>query len=198
MHSVSLELFRTLALHLHRNERLDSETSKMFILFLKKTGETDRVNFRSVCMEDIAIVEDIAQADIFLYDIDIVDGSTIVQLARRSVGKHSNTKRLLRYNSHISHVYIFNSLNAYLCPSRHQVIKTVQQLERHLTTCKERVKHVFPKNVHQLGETRFGNLKPLNIPYAFNDQKLFKNMAFFDLESICVQERKFYRTDATT
>ena len=38
-------------------------------------------------MEDIAAVEDFVQADIFLYDMDIVDGSTIGELARRSVGK---------------------------------------------------------------------------------------------------------------
>ena len=32
---------------------------------------------------------------IFLYDIDIVEGSMIKELARRSVGKHSTTVQLL-------------------------------------------------------------------------------------------------------
>ena len=88
-------------MHLHGNERLESETSELFNLFLEKTGGTGPANFRGVCMEDIAIVEDIIQADIFLYDMHIVDGSMIGELARRSVRKHSNTVRLSGYKSHL-------------------------------------------------------------------------------------------------
>ena len=70
-----------------------------------------------VCMEDIAIVEDIAQADFFLNEFDIVEGSTIGELARRSVGKHSNTVRPLRYNSQICQVSKIKALfKAYRCP----------------------------------------------------------------------------------
>ena len=61
---------------------------------------TDPANFRGVCMEDIAIVEDIVQSEFLLYGVDIVDGSMIGEVVRRSVGKHSYTVRLLRYNSH--------------------------------------------------------------------------------------------------
>ena len=39
-------------------------------------------------MEVIATVEDIVQADFSLFDIDIVDGSRIGELARKSFGKH--------------------------------------------------------------------------------------------------------------
>ena len=94
-------LFRALALHLQGNERLEEETSKLSNLFLEKTGGTDTANFRGVCMEDIAAVEDIVQADNFPYDIDIVDGSVIGEFARRSMGNYSKTVRLLRYNRHI-------------------------------------------------------------------------------------------------
>ena len=52
-------------------------------------------------MEDFAAVDDIAQADIVLYDIHNVDGSLIGELSRGSTGKYSNTLRLLRYNSHV-------------------------------------------------------------------------------------------------
>ena len=61
-------------------------------------------------MQDIAAVENIVPADVFLYDIDIVQGSMIGELARRSVGKDSNTVRLLRCNSHIFHDSIVNAL----------------------------------------------------------------------------------------
>ena len=37
-------------------------------------------------MQDIAAVEDVVQADICLYDIDIVDPSLIGELVRKSVG----------------------------------------------------------------------------------------------------------------
>ena len=78
----NLCLFRALALHLHGNERLDSETLNLFNLFLEKSGGTDLADFRGVRIEDIAIVEDIVPADTFLYDFDIVEGSMIVELAR--------------------------------------------------------------------------------------------------------------------
>ena len=121
----NLCLFKALALHMLGNERLEEETSKVFNLFPKKLVGFDTANFRGVFMEDNTIVEDIVQADILLYDIDIVDGSMIGEPARRSVGKHSITVRLLRYNSHICHVSIINALfKAYRCPSCDEFIKT--------------------------------------------------------------------------
>ena len=99
----NLCLFRAFALHFHGNERLEEETSKLAVLLFATTGGTDPANFRGVCMEDkdIAAVEDIVQAGFFLYDFEVVDESMAGKLGRRSVGKHSNTVRLLRYNSHI-------------------------------------------------------------------------------------------------
>ena len=194
----SLCLYRALALHLQGTERLEEETSKLFNLFLKKTGGTDPANFRGVCMEDIAAVEDNVQADIFLYDIDIVDGSMIGELVRRSVGKHSNSVRLLCYNNHMCYVFKINAFfKAYRCPPSGQFIRTVQHLERLLTTCKERVKYVFPENVYQLRETLFDKIDSFNIPYS-DDPKLFNNMARFDFESIFVQEDQLRDTDTTT
>ena len=105
----NLYLFRALALHLHGIERLEEETSKLFNIFLEKTSGTEPANFRGVCMEDTAAVEGFVQADIFLYDNGNVAGSMIGELARRSVRKHSNTVRLLRYNSHICHVSNINA-----------------------------------------------------------------------------------------
>ena len=89
-------IFRGLALHVHGNERLSSETSRLFNLFFEKTGKTDRTVFGDVCMEDIAIVKDIVQVDIFSCDIDIVDGSTIGSLRGRVWG---NT--IILYGSYV-------------------------------------------------------------------------------------------------
>ena len=46
-----------------------------FNLFLEKAGGIDPANYRGVCMEKIEPVENIVDADISLYEIDIVEGS---------------------------------------------------------------------------------------------------------------------------
>ena len=69
-------------------------------------------------------------------------------------------------------------------------------LERHLTTCRERVKNVYPKNVYQTQGTLFDRLDSFGIEYT-HEQALFKNLAIFDFESICVQEESFKDTDTT-
>ena len=119
------------------------------------------------------------------------------ELARRSVGKHCNTVRLLIYHSPICYVSNSNALfKAYRCLSCDHLINKVGNLERDWITCPERVEQFFPKNFYQLRETPFDKLESFNIPYS-NDQKLFRNMAFLDFESISVQEDKLYDNDTT-
>ena len=55
-------------------------------------------------MNDIPIVEDLLTLNILLSDIDIVDGNTLEEVARRNVQKYNNFVRLLRYNNHICYV----------------------------------------------------------------------------------------------
>ena len=69
-------------------------------------------------------------------------------------------------------------------------------LDRHLITCSERVKHIYPKNVYQLRETLFEKLNSFNIPNS-KDQKLFKNLAVFHFESNCVKEETYKETETT-
>ena len=61
-------------------------------------------------MTDIPKVEEMLQLNIFLYDIDFVDGELIRELARRSIQKFEKSVKLLRYNNHICHV---NNINAF-------------------------------------------------------------------------------------
>ena len=49
----NLCLFRALALHLHGNDRLEEETSKLFNLFLVNSTNPDPSKFQGVCMDDI-------------------------------------------------------------------------------------------------------------------------------------------------
>ena len=80
-------LFRELALHLHENERLEEGTSKLFNLFLINSTNPDPSKFQGVCMDDIPFVEDIVGINIFIYDIDFIDGAMVGELAQRSIKK---------------------------------------------------------------------------------------------------------------
>ena len=103
-------IFRAPALHLHWNQRLGEETSKLFNLFINKMDGLSANQFQGVHMNDIPTVEDLQTLNILLYDIDIVDGNIVGELARRSVQKYEITLRLLRYNNHICYVNNINSV----------------------------------------------------------------------------------------
>ena len=77
----NLCLFRAVALHLLGNGRLEEGTSKSFNFFLNNCGEANPSKFQGVHMTDISKVEEMLQLNIFLYDIDFVDGELIGELA---------------------------------------------------------------------------------------------------------------------
>ena len=62
----SLCLFGALALHLHGNEKLEEETSKIFNLFLNNSEQRDPSKFQAVHMTNIPKVEEMLQLNIFL------------------------------------------------------------------------------------------------------------------------------------
>ena len=137
----NLCLFRALALHLHGTQRLEEETSKLFNLFINKMDGLSPNRLQGVHMNDIPTVEDLLTLNILLYDIDIVDGNIIGELARRSVQKYENTVRLLRYNNHICYVNNINAVfQSFRCPNCETFFNRTFNLEQHLTTCSERVK----------------------------------------------------------
>ena len=126
-----------------------------------------------------------------------MDGNIVGELARRSVKKYEKTVQLLRYNNHICYVNNINAVfQSFRCPNCDTFFHRTFNLERHLTTCSERVKNVYPKNVYQPQETVFDKLDYFGIEYT-NQQTLFKNLAIFDFESICVQEEISKDTDTT-
>ena len=193
----NLCLFRAHALHLHGNERLEEETSKFFNLFLNNCGEADPSKFQGVHVTDIPKVEEMLQLNIFLYDIDFVDGELIGEIARRSIQKFEKSVKLLRYNNHICYISDVNSFfKSFRCSSCDTMFSKTRNLERHLLTCSERVKHFYPKNIYQLRETLFEKFDSFHIPYR-EDLKLFKNLAVFDFESICNKEETYKETETT-
>ena len=194
----NLCLFRALALYLHANEKLEEETSKFFNLFLNNTGEGDPSKFQGVHTTDIPKIEEMLHLNLFLSDIDFVDGELIGELCRRSIQKYEKSVKVLRYNNHICYVNNINALfKAFRCITCDTFFSKTGNLERNLVTCSDRVKHIYPKNVYKLRETLFEKLDAFNIPYE-NEQKSFKNLAFFDFESICVKEESYKQTETTT
>ena len=159
-------MFGALALHLHGNEKLEKETSRISNLLLKNSEEGDVSEFQGVHLNDIAKVEDSLQLNILLNDIDFVDGELIGGLCRRSIQKFEKSVKLLRYNNHICYV---SNINAMFKASRYTTFNLffseTGNLERHLVTCSECVKHIYPENVYELRETLFEKLDAFIIPY---------------------------------
>ena len=194
----NLCLFRALALQLHGDEKLEEETSKFFNLVFNNNEDGDVSKFQGVHLNDIPKVEDLLQLIIFLYDIDFVDEDLIGELCRRTTQKIENSVKLLRYNNHICYVNNINALfKAFRCTTCDTFFSKTGNLERHLVTCSDRVKHIYTKNVYELIETLFEKLDAFNIPLR-NEQKLFKNLAIFDFESICVKAADSSKQTETT
>ena len=129
----NLCLFRVLALHLHGNERLEEETSKLFNLFVVNSTNLDPSKFQGVCMDDIPSVEDIVGINIFIYDMDLIDGAMVGELARRSIKKYEKSVQLIRYNSHICYVDNIHALfKAFRCPTCDTYFQKTGNLECHL------------------------------------------------------------------
>ena len=148
-------------------------------------------------MNHIPFVGDLLFLNILLYDKDVEVGNIVGELGRRTVQKHENTVRLLRYNNHICYLKNNNTVfQSFRCLNCDTFFNRTFNLERHLTTCSERVRKVSPKNVYQTQETLFDKLDSFGIEYT-NDQTLLNSLAVFEFESICVQEKRFKDTDTT-
>ena len=190
-------LFRALAMYMNGRKDLDSHTSRYFTDFISKSGN-DPKNFRGVSVEDLPVVEGIVQRNIFIYDFDIQEGEYVGELARSSIGRFDKTVKLLRFNNHIIHTIDIDSFfKCFRCPSCDTFFHKSDHFNQHLLRCKDRVRHIYPKNVYELRETLFEKLEGFNLP-VFDDNKLFSNLAIFDFESICVPTEELKETQTTT
>ena len=104
---------------------------------------------------------------------------------------------LLRYNNHICYVDDINTFfKRFRCSSCDTFIQKAGNFNRHVKTCEDRVQHIYPKSVYTLRETLFDKLDGFGISYN-DDKKLFKNLAIFDFESICVPSEQLKHTNTT-
>ena len=149
-------------------------------------------------MDDIPSVEDIVRINILIYDIDLIDGAMVGELARRSIKKDEKNVQLIRCKSDICYVDNIHALfKAFRCATCDTYFQKAGNLERHLVRCSERAKHIYPKNTYQLRETLFDELDPIDIHYT-DDQKFCIIQAVFNFEGICIPEEELKDTETTT
>ena len=136
---------------------LDSHNARYFTEFVSESGQ-DPTNFRGISVEDLPVVEEIVQRNIFKYDFDIQEGEYVGELARQSIGRFNKTVKLLRFNNHIIHINNLDSFfKCFRCPSFNNFFKRSEFLNKYPLRCKNRVRHIYPNNLYELRETLFGS-----------------------------------------
>ena len=176
-------LLCAITIYLHGHSKLDAHTSQLFTEFISRSGY-DPKNFLEVAIDDLPLVEELVELNIFIYDFDIQEWENVREIVRQSITKFEKTVKLLRLNNHIIHTNdIDSSFKFFRCPSCDCFFNRSNNFNRHLPTCKDRIRHIYPKNVYTLWETLFRKLEDLNIPVS-KDNTLFNNLAIFDLETI--------------
>ena len=151
-----LGLFRAIAVHLYGSSELEANAKYLFNAFLHDSGK-DAINFSGVSIDHLVFVENAIKHNIFIYDIDIVDGDFVGELARRSVDMYEKNINFLRYNNnHTCYVdYINTFLKRFRCPRCDTFIEKTGNFNRRVKKCKVRVQHIYPKSVYTLREILF-------------------------------------------
>ena len=193
----NLCLFRAIAIHLIGSVDVEPNATEIFHSFVTASG-CDPESFTGVSFDQIPIIEELIKQNIFMYDFDNEDVEIIGDLVRRSVERYDENIKLLRYNNHISYVNDINKFfKKFRCPSCDVFFNHSGHFNRHLKTCKERVKKVYPRGVYSLRETLFEKLDNFSIAYP-EDYTLFNNLAVFDFEAICVHSVDISNTATTS
>ena len=149
-------------------------------------------------MNENTKVEEMLQLEIFLSDIDFLDRTFIGDFASRSIEKYENSVMLLRYNNQICYLNNINAIfKAFRCSTsdKHLFFKdwlsgtTFSYLK---WTCQT----YLPKERFRTKRNTPRKLDAFNIPYR-DEQKLFKKLAIFGFESICVKRGSYKETETT-
>ena len=130
-------------MYLHGHSNLDAHTSQLFTEFISKPGY-DPKNFLGVAIDDLPLVEELVERDIFIYVFDIQDVEYVGELARRSIGNFEKTVKLLRFNNHFLHMNDVASIfKCFRCPRCDCFLKRSNNFKTHLLTCKDRMRHIY-------------------------------------------------------
>ena len=103
-----LYLFRAIVVQLYGSSELETNTKTLFGAFHYESGH-DAIIFEGLPIDHLVFVENEKKHNLFIYDIDIVDGDFVVENARRSVEMYEKNISLLRYNKHICYMDDINT-----------------------------------------------------------------------------------------
>ena len=143
-------LFRAIAIHLFGSIDVEPNATKIFYNFVTASG-SDPEHFAGVSFDQIPIIEELIEQNIFVCDFVIEDG-IILELVRRNVETYDKNIKLLRYNNHNCYVNdIKKFFKKFRCPSYDVFCNHSGNFNRHLKICKERVKNVYPRGVFFCG-----------------------------------------------
>ena len=157
----NLCLFRAISIHLFGSVDVEPHAMQLFDNFVSAT-DCDPENFMGVSLDQIPVIKILVEKNIFIYDFTIEDGEIVGELIRRSIERYEENIKLLRYNNHICYVNDINKFfKKFRCPSCDVFFNHSGHLNRHLRTCKERVKNIYPRGVYSLKETLFQKLENL-------------------------------------
>ena len=176
----NLCLFRAIAIHLFGSVDVEVQAKTIFHNFVTASG-CDPENFTGVSFDQIPIIEEKIKQNILIYDFDIEDDEIIGELVRRSNYVNGINKFFKKFR----------------CPSCDVFFNHSGHFNRHLKTCKERVKNIYLQGAYSLRETLFEKLANFSITYP-EDYTLFRNFVVFDFEAIRVQSVEATNTLTTS
>ena len=194
----NLRLLRAVCMHKTGSERVEEETKKLPNAYLTANPHLSVQNFREIGLKDLHLVERLAEVTILVYDIEVLDGGIIGELAERSLRRFDSTATLLRYKNDICYVTdVYKVFKSFRRSTWNTFFTRSSNLQRHMPKCEELVKNIYPKSTYQLRETLFHKLRAFDIEVAEGDT-LLNNFAVFEFESICVKNSKLVDTETTT
>ena len=181
--------------HKTGNETVEEETKKLFNAYLTANSHSSVQNFRVVGLDDLHIVERLAEVSILVYDIEVSDGRITVELADRSLRRFNSTATLLRYNNHSCYVTDVNKVFKFFrCSTCNTFSTRSSNLHGHMPKCEELVKNNYSKSVYQLRETLCDKLRAFDIKLVEGDT-LFNIFSVFDFKSIRAKDPELVDTE---
>ena len=157
-------MFRAVAYHLHDFKEKSVELFKKFIGVTKQSEN----NFAGVDTNQIQYLEKIIEKNIQLYSVFYGENELHGELTRRSESKFSKTINLIQYNNHICWTSdIKKLLKKFHCINCNQFFNREFNLERHMETCSDLIKHNFPNGPYLLKLNVFEKLE--NVDVKIND-----------------------------
>ena len=113
----NLCLFRAISIHLFGSVDVEPHAMQLFDNFVSAT-DCDPENFMGVSRDQIPVIENLVEKNIFIYDFTIEDGEIVGELIRRRIERYEENIKLLRYNNHICYVNDINKFfKKFRCPS---------------------------------------------------------------------------------